>query len=152
MRGVPTCNIISIKNFYRAEQRLLSSPLRRREITDRSGDVANITVTLQNTDYATVTIGSDDVGFRSNVTVEDENGDGEVNFLFNTWAATDATNVRTTGSRRPFTSLFFRRYGPRATATGEERTVPRPDAARPRYRTSTVVHRLTRPDRRDPRL
>jgi surface glycoprotein (TIGR04207 family)/PGF-CTERM protein len=59
-------------------------------ITDERGDVVNITITLQNTDYATLTLGSEDVGYRSNVTVEDENGDGEVNLLFNTWAATNA--------------------------------------------------------------
>ncbi|SFR57569.1 PGF-CTERM protein/surface glycoprotein [Halogeometricum rufum] len=66
-------------------------------ITEQRGDVANITITLQNTDYATLTLGSDDVGYRSNVTVEDENGDGEVNLLFNTWAATGRSgNVENT--------------------------------------------------------
>ncbi|QIB75185.1 PGF-CTERM sorting domain-containing protein [Halogeometricum borinquense] len=58
-------------------------------ITDQRGDVANITVTLQNTDFATLTIGTDDVGFRSNVTVEDVNGDGQVSVLFNTYKATN---------------------------------------------------------------
>ncbi|WP_207212721.1 DUF7827 domain-containing protein, partial [Halogeometricum borinquense] len=58
-------------------------------ITDARGDVANITVTLQNTDFATLTIGTDDVGFRSNVTVEDVNGDGQVSVLFNTYKATN---------------------------------------------------------------
>ncbi|SFR35940.1 PGF-CTERM protein/surface glycoprotein [Halogeometricum rufum] len=66
-------------------------------ITDERGDVVNITITLQNTDYATLTLGSSDVGYRSNVTVEDENGDGQVNLLFNTWAATNAGSIGNDG-------------------------------------------------------
>ena len=59
-------------------------------VTEQRGDIANITITLSNTDTATLTVGSDDVGFLGNVTVEDANDDGQVNVLFNTYAATDA--------------------------------------------------------------
>jgi PGF-CTERM protein/surface glycoprotein (TIGR04207 family) len=55
--------------------------------TDQRGDVVNITVEVEETSTATVTIGSDSAGFLSNVTVEDNNGDGEVLLQFNTWAA-----------------------------------------------------------------
>ncbi|SFR36398.1 PGF-CTERM protein/surface glycoprotein [Halogeometricum rufum] len=57
-------------------------------VTDQRGDIANITVDLQNTDTATLTLGSSDVGFRSNVTVVDDSGDGQVSVLFNTYAVT----------------------------------------------------------------
>ncbi|SFG45048.1 PGF-CTERM protein/surface glycoprotein [Halopelagius inordinatus] len=56
-------------------------------ITEARGDVVEIPVTVSNSDYATVNIGSEDVGFLANVTVEDENDDGEVVILFNTWEA-----------------------------------------------------------------
>ncbi|SFR55699.1 DUF7827 domain-containing protein [Halogeometricum limi] len=56
-------------------------------VTEERGDIANITVELQNTDTATLTIGESDVGFVSNVTVVDDDGDGMVNVSFNTYAA-----------------------------------------------------------------
>ncbi|WP_175454330.1 DUF7827 domain-containing protein [Halopelagius longus] len=56
-------------------------------ITDARGDVVGMNITMSNSDYATVTIGSEDVGFVSNVTVEDGNDDGVVRLYFNTWAA-----------------------------------------------------------------
>jgi surface glycoprotein (TIGR04207 family)/PGF-CTERM protein len=68
-------------------------------VTEQRGDVANITVTLSNTDYATLTFGSEDVGYVSNVTVEDENGDGKVNVLFNTYAATGVSNLADDGGK-----------------------------------------------------
>jgi PGF-CTERM protein/surface glycoprotein (TIGR04207 family) len=61
-------------------------------VTQQRGDIANITVTLSNTDTATLTIGSEDAGFRTNVTVEDDSGDGQVNVLFNTYAATNGVS------------------------------------------------------------
>ncbi|WP_089811235.1 DUF7827 domain-containing protein [Halogeometricum rufum] len=61
-------------------------------VTQQRGDIANITVTLSNTDTATLTIGSEDAGFRANVTVEDDSGDGQVNVLFNTYAATNGVS------------------------------------------------------------
>jgi PGF-CTERM protein/surface glycoprotein (TIGR04207 family) len=61
-------------------------------VTQQRGDVANITVTMSNTDVATLTIGSEDAGFRANVTVEDDSGDGKVDVLFNTYAATDGVS------------------------------------------------------------
>ncbi|SFR43599.1 Ig-like domain-containing protein [Halogeometricum limi] len=56
--------------------------------TDERGDVASIPIEIENTDTATVTIGSSDMGFVTNVTVEDD-GDGRVDLLFNTYAVTD---------------------------------------------------------------
>jgi surface glycoprotein (TIGR04207 family)/PGF-CTERM protein len=70
--------------------------------TEARGDVVMLNVTMENTDVATVTIGSDDVGFRADVTVEDGNDDGVVTLLFDTWAATgvsgDASEVFSTAS------------------------------------------------------
>ncbi|SFR64481.1 DUF7827 domain-containing protein [Halogeometricum limi] len=57
-------------------------------ISEQRGDIANITVNLENADEATLMIGSEDSGFVSNVTVEDGSGDGQVSVLFNTYAAT----------------------------------------------------------------
>lgn len=71
-------------------------------VTEHRGDVAEITLDLERTDTATVTIGSDEIEFRGNATVIDDSGDGSVTLLFNTWAATgvpggdldtDATDV-----------------------------------------------------------
>jgi surface glycoprotein (TIGR04207 family)/PGF-CTERM protein len=59
-------------------------------ITDQRGDVVNITVDMENTDTATVTVGSDDLGFLANVTVVDDSGDGQATLQFNTWQATSA--------------------------------------------------------------
>ncbi|MUV57873.1 BGTF surface domain-containing protein [Halogeometricum sp. CBA1124] len=66
-------------------------------VTDQRGDIANITIEIENADFATVTLGSDDVGFESNVTVEDVDGDGQVNLLFNTYAAINAQGDVTNG-------------------------------------------------------
>ncbi|WP_363465023.1 BGTF surface domain-containing protein [Halogeometricum borinquense] len=59
-----------------------------RLVMDERGDVANITINVENADYATLSIGNDDLAFESNVTIEDVNGDGQVSLLFNTYAAT----------------------------------------------------------------
>ncbi|WP_416840209.1 BGTF surface domain-containing protein [Haloferax sp. DFSO52] len=59
-------------------------------VTDQSGDVVEIPVTMRGTDTAEVTIGGDNVGYTADVTVEDGNDDGEVVLLFNTY---DADNV-----------------------------------------------------------
>nr|WP_241768058.1 surface glycoprotein [Haloferax sp. ATB1] len=60
-------------------------------ITDQRGDVVAIPVTLENTDTATVTIGSDDEGYSANVTVEDGNDDGEVVVLWNSYESNDTS-------------------------------------------------------------
>ncbi|QIB75526.1 PGF-CTERM sorting domain-containing protein [Halogeometricum borinquense] len=59
-----------------------------RLVRDQRGDVANITINVENSDYVTLSIGNDDLAFESNVTIEDVNGDGQVSLLFNTYAAT----------------------------------------------------------------
>jgi len=52
------------------------------------GDMANITIDMQNTKYAQVAIGDyANSNFQQNVTVEDANGDGKVYLHFNTFAA-----------------------------------------------------------------
>jgi PGF-CTERM protein len=56
--------------------------------TEERGDVAEIEIEIRNTDTATLTIGDEDVGFVSNVTVVDDDGDGEVVLEFNTFAVT----------------------------------------------------------------
>uniref|UniRef100_UPI00342A6BEA BGTF surface domain-containing protein n=1 Tax=Halogeometricum borinquense TaxID=60847 RepID=UPI00342A6BEA len=76
-----------------------------RLFVDQRGDVANITINVENSDFATLSLGSDDLAFESNVTIEDVNGDGQVSLLFNTYAATgksgdlgDGGNVYSTPS------------------------------------------------------
>jgi PGF-CTERM protein len=60
-------------------------------VTDQRGDVVNITVGMENTDQATLTIGDEDDGFLANVTVTDDDDDGQVVVQFNTWAARGAS-------------------------------------------------------------
>ncbi|WP_410765265.1 ArtA-dependent S-layer glycoprotein [Haloferax sp. DFSO60] len=54
-------------------------------VSEQVGDIAEITITMTGTSTADVTIGSDDVGYTADVTVEDGNDDGEVVLLFNTY-------------------------------------------------------------------
>ncbi|WP_241964320.1 BGTF surface domain-containing protein [Halorubrum sp. 48-1-W] len=49
-----------------------------------AGDVANVTLELEDTDDAYVQIGDEDSGFVDIVYVEDDDGDGEVSFQINT--------------------------------------------------------------------
>ncbi|WP_302082561.1 DUF7282 domain-containing protein [Salinibaculum rarum] len=55
--------------------------------TEQRGDVANITVSLTESDYATLTLGTDSNAFETNVTVYDENEDGEVTLQWNSFLA-----------------------------------------------------------------
>ncbi|MFC6826213.1 BGTF surface domain-containing protein [Halopelagius fulvigenes] len=65
-------------------------------VTEQRGDVANITVQLENTDTATVQIGSPDVGYRLNATVSDgDDDDNQVTLQFNTYAASAGGDVVT---------------------------------------------------------
>jgi len=66
-------------------------------ITDARGDIVEIPVTIEETDTATVTVGSVDDGFRQNVTIEDNNGDGEVLLEFNTYTATSGVSGKIFG-------------------------------------------------------
>ena len=63
--------------------------------TDQVGDVAEITLELENTDQAAVTIGDiESDGYQADAIVTDENGDGEVTLRFNSFTAgTDESNV-----------------------------------------------------------
>ncbi|MEF8869283.1 MAG: BGTF surface domain-containing protein, partial [Haloarculaceae archaeon] len=54
--------------------------------SDQRGDVAKITINLQNRDTATVNVGDEDVGYNVSVDVVDDDEDGEVTLLFNTYA------------------------------------------------------------------
>ncbi|MFC7204202.1 ArtA-dependent S-layer glycoprotein [Haloferax namakaokahaiae] len=54
-------------------------------VTEQVGDIAEVTVSLTGTSTANVTIGSDDVGYTAEVEVSDEDDDGEVVLLFNTY-------------------------------------------------------------------
>ncbi|WP_336024837.1 BGTF surface domain-containing protein [Halobellus salinisoli] len=54
-------------------------------ITDQRGDVAEVSVEMDSTDTATVTLGTSSQGVVSNVTVEDGDNDGEVTFFVNTY-------------------------------------------------------------------
>ncbi|GGJ13062.1 hypothetical protein GCM10008995_23600 [Halobellus salinus] len=60
-------------------------------ITEARGDVATIPIELANTREATLTIGGENLGFESNVTVRDDDQDGEVTVYFNTYAASTAS-------------------------------------------------------------
>jgi surface glycoprotein (TIGR04207 family)/PGF-CTERM protein len=57
-------------------------------VTQNAGDVAEITVELENSDQAAVTIGDiESDGYQANATVTDEDGDGEVTLRFNSFTA-----------------------------------------------------------------
>ncbi|MFC4438475.1 MULTISPECIES: DUF7827 domain-containing protein [Natrialbaceae] len=62
-------------------------------VSETLGDVAAITINLENTDEADLTIGGEDEGWMINATVYDEEDDGEVTVYFNTAAAGDETDV-----------------------------------------------------------
>lgn len=64
--------------------------------TDQRGDVVEIPITVQGTDTATLTVGSRDVNYRTNVTVRDGNGDGRVDLAYNTYTAGSAGLAGTT--------------------------------------------------------
>ncbi|WP_257297823.1 BGTF surface domain-containing protein [Haloarchaeobius sp. FL176] len=56
---------------------------------DELGDLALVTVTMDNTKTAAVQIGNADEGYTANLTVTDENKDGSVAFIVNTASMTD---------------------------------------------------------------
>ncbi|WP_254543908.1 DUF7282 domain-containing protein [Halomarina pelagica] len=58
-------------------------------VRETRGDVAEIVVDLKNTDTAYVTIGTDDVNYKSTVEVVDGDDDGQVTLLLNTYATDD---------------------------------------------------------------
>jgi PGF-CTERM protein len=54
-------------------------------ITEERGDILELTVEMEGTDFASITFGSEDDGVVANATVEDDNGDGEVTVYLNTF-------------------------------------------------------------------
>jgi surface glycoprotein (TIGR04207 family)/PGF-CTERM protein len=60
-------------------------------LSDDRGDILEGTIELTETDFATVSFGSDDDGVVANATFEDDDGDGEVTFYLNTFN-TESTN------------------------------------------------------------
>lgn len=54
-------------------------------VSDHRGDVARFNVTFDGTDQTTVALGSEDVGYFSQFTVVDEDGDGEATVAVNTF-------------------------------------------------------------------
>ncbi|AFK20144.2 PGF-CTERM sorting domain-containing protein [Haloferax mediterranei ATCC 33500] len=65
-------------------------------IDDHRGDVVAIPVTLENTDIATVSVGTPEQGYAANVTVEDGNDDGTVTLLWDSSQSTVTNNVHNT--------------------------------------------------------
>lgn len=59
--------------------------------TEQRGDIARVTVNMQNRDEATVNIGGEDVGFLATVDLVDDDDDGQVTFGFNTYAPGQAS-------------------------------------------------------------
>lgn len=55
--------------------------------TQERGDIVELTVNLENTEEANVTIGDEDVAYVTNFTVRDGDGDGKVHLRFNTYTA-----------------------------------------------------------------
>ena len=66
-------------------------------VKQHAGDVASFGIELHQTDAATVTVGSDEDGFRANATVVDRDGDGTVRVRFNTAAVIGATTLPSDG-------------------------------------------------------
>ncbi|MFC6938803.1 BGTF surface domain-containing protein [Salinirubellus sp. GCM10025818] len=58
-------------------------------VSEERGDIARITVEMANRDEATVNIGEEDVSYLTSIDVVDDDDDGEVTLLFNTYAPSD---------------------------------------------------------------
>ena len=58
-------------------------------VNEERGDVARITIDLANRDEATVNIGEEDVSYLTSVDIVDDDDDGQVTLLFNTFAPSD---------------------------------------------------------------
>jgi PGF-CTERM protein len=61
-------------------------------VSEERGDVARITVDLQNREEVDVNIGSEDLNYLVNLNVEDDDEDGQVTILFNTFAPSSASS------------------------------------------------------------
>lgn len=62
-----------------------SASLAKNVVKTARGDIAELTVSLSNTDTATLVIGGEDVNYESTVELTDDSGDGEVTVLMNTY-------------------------------------------------------------------
>ncbi|MFC7081004.1 BGTF surface domain-containing protein [Halorussus caseinilyticus] len=60
-------------------------------VTDERGDIATYTINLENSNMANASIGSQDVNWKANFTVNDNNNDGEVTVQFNSYQSGSAT-------------------------------------------------------------
>jgi PGF-CTERM protein/surface glycoprotein (TIGR04207 family) len=61
-------------------------------VSEDRGDVARITVNLQNREEVDVNIGSEDLNYLVNLNVEDDDEDGQVVILFNTYAPNESSS------------------------------------------------------------
>ncbi|MFB6131031.1 MAG: BGTF surface domain-containing protein [Salinigranum sp.] len=67
---------------------------------DQRGDVVNVTIDLNASDRAVLTVGGPDVNYVANVSVEDGNGDGQVTVQWNTYAAGSTQNLQIGAQQR----------------------------------------------------
>jgi PGF-CTERM protein len=63
-------------------------------VSEQRGDIAAIALNLSGTSNATVTVGSEAVNYKANVTVNDSDGDGRATLLMNTYIAGMGTENR----------------------------------------------------------
>ncbi|WP_135825333.1 DUF7827 domain-containing protein [Halorussus ruber] len=77
-----------------------SASLENATVTEQRGDVVRFNVSFDETDQATVAIGSQQVGYRSQFTVNDANGDGVATVVLDTYRAgisPDSPGISATG-------------------------------------------------------
>ncbi|MDG5775585.1 BGTF surface domain-containing protein [Haloarculaceae archaeon H-GB2-1] len=83
-----TGNNVTTSEITVSEAASGKADLRSSIVTDHSGDVVNIPVSLSNTERATVVVGSaSEDNYVANLSVKDGDGDGEVVVQFNTYTA-----------------------------------------------------------------
>ncbi len=86
---------------------------------DQRGDIVNITLEVDDTEYATVTLGSSRAAYLSNVTVEDTDEDGTVTVQFNSYRADGrASNNPSATVERGTYSQYDERNGQWAARSG----------------------------------
>ena len=71
-------------------------------ITETRGDVAAIPIEFDSTNEATLTVGSDDLGFEANITVRDDNNDGQATVYFDSYAASTVSEGSFSGENDLF--------------------------------------------------
>jgi surface glycoprotein (TIGR04207 family)/PGF-CTERM protein len=100
--------------------------------SEQRGDVARVTVNMENRDEATLNIGGDDVGYLATLDLVDDDDDGEVTVLFNTYAPSKASSfevnddddevdvVSVSGVTRPLAAAAYTMNVTEGGVTGEE--------------------------------